>query len=68
MTDQDWVEYDELVAAQGERAALNDPRFRYVCHLFVTDGKIIYCSDCTHEYAGKSIDLPDIPISNPQDI
>ncbi len=30
------------------------------CHLFVTDGKIIYCDDCKHELAGKTIELPDI--------
>jgi len=61
MADEDWIEYDKLVAEQGERAPLNHPKFRYVCHLFITDGKIIYCGDCTHEYAGKTIDLPDIP-------
>lgn len=27
------------------------------CHLFVTDGKIIYCNDCPHEMAGKTIDM-----------
>jgi hypothetical protein len=30
------------------------------CHLFLTDGKIIYLSDCFHELAGKTIDCPDI--------
>ncbi len=29
------------------------------CHLFVTDGKIIYCSDSDHELAGQTVDLPD---------
>lgn len=28
-----------------------------ICHLFVTDGKIIYCGDCTHELAGKTVPL-----------
>lgn len=31
-----------------------------VCHSFVTDGKIQYLSDCTHEHAGKTIELEDI--------
>ena len=31
-----------------------------VCHLFVTDGKIIYCNDCTHSFSGQTIDLPEI--------
>lgn len=30
-----------------------------ICHLFVTDGKIIYCNDCTHELSGKIIEMID---------
>jgi len=30
-----------------------------VCHSFVTDGRIQYLSDCTHELAGQTIDLPE---------
>lgn len=33
-----------------------------ICHLFVTDGKIIYCSDSTHAYAGKTIEMEDIKV------
>ena len=29
------------------------------CHLFVTKGKIQYLQDCTHELAGKTIDMVD---------
>ncbi len=29
------------------------------CHLFVTDGKIVYCGDCTHELSGQTVDLVD---------
>jgi len=28
-----------------------------ICHFFITDGKILYCGDCTHDYAGKTLDL-----------
>lgn len=28
-----------------------------VCHSFVTDGRIQYLNDCTHEQAGKTIEL-----------
>lgn len=31
-----------------------------VCHSFVTDGKIQYLNDCTHGYAGQTIELEDI--------
>lgn len=30
-----------------------------VCHSFVRDGKIQFLSDCTHNLAGKTIDVPD---------
>ncbi|PPC99500.1 MAG: ammonia monooxygenase [Methylotenera sp.] len=30
-----------------------------VCHSFVTDGKIQYLGDCTHELAGQTIELPE---------
>lgn len=26
-----------------------------ICHLFVTDGRLQYCGDCTHELAGKTV-------------
>lgn len=29
------------------------------CHSFVRDGKIQFLNDCTHELAGKTVDLPD---------
>lgn len=28
-----------------------------VCHSYVTDGKVQFLSDCTHEHAGKTMDL-----------
>lgn len=28
------------------------------CHSFVTDGRISFCSDCTHSMAGQTVDLP----------
>jgi len=30
-----------------------------VCHSFVRDGKIQFLNDCTHDLAGKTVDLPD---------
>lgn len=30
-----------------------------VCHSFVRDGKIQYLADCTHELAGKTVDMVD---------
>ena len=32
-----------------------------VCHSFVTDGRIQFLGDCTHELAGQTVDLPMLP-------
>ena len=29
------------------------------CHLFITDGRIEYCGDCTHSLNGQTIELPE---------
>ena len=31
------------------------------CHYFIKEGRIEYLNDCTHEFKGKTIDLPTIP-------
>ena len=28
-----------------------------VCHLFIKDGRIQYLNDCTHDHAGKTVDM-----------
>lgn len=33
----------------------------YVCHSFVTDGRIQFLGDCTHALAGQTVDLPIFP-------
>jgi len=38
---------------------VTEPTRGFVCHSFVTDGKIQYLSDCTHEFANQTIDLED---------
>jgi uncharacterized protein DUF6527 len=32
-----------------------------ICHSFVTDGRIQFLGDCTHELAGQTVDLPEWP-------
>lgn len=36
------------------------PMQPWVCHSFVTDGRIEYLGDCTHSLAGQTVDLPDL--------
>jgi hypothetical protein len=31
------------------------------CHINLTDGIINYCGDCTHQLAGKSVPMEEIP-------
>lgn len=31
-----------------------------VCHSFVREGKIQFLSDCTHDMAGKTVELPEV--------
>ena len=31
----------------------------YVCHSYVTDGRIQFLGDCTHVLSGQTVDLPD---------
>jgi hypothetical protein len=32
---------------------------RFICHSFISDGTIEFLKDCTHDMAGKVVDLPD---------
>ncbi len=41
------------------RSKVGDELKEHVCHIFVTDGKIQYLSDCTHSLAGQTIKVPD---------
>jgi len=38
-----------------------------ICHLFIKNGRIEYCTDCPHEFAGKVVDLSDIPLEYESD-
>ena len=37
-----------------------DGRPAYVCHSFVTDGRIQFLGDCTHALANQTVDLPEL--------
>jgi hypothetical protein len=42
------------------RADWGPERRPMVCHSFVRDGRIEFLSDCTHAFAGKTVDLPEV--------
>ena len=33
-----------------------------ICHSYVIDGRIHYLYDCSHEMAGKVVELPDLDV------
>jgi hypothetical protein len=39
----------------------DNERSEHCCHYFIRDGNIEFCGDCTHEMAGKTVPLPDMP-------
>ena len=42
----------------GEQVELPD----VCCHSFVTDGRIQFLDDCTHDLAGQTVNLPDFEV------
>lgn len=40
---------------------LRHPIQRTLCHYFIIDGKIQFCSDSPHSLSGETVDLPDWP-------
>lgn len=37
-----------------------DEAGKHVCHSWINDGKVQFLSDCTHEFAGQTLDLLDV--------
>lgn len=59
-----WYRMDDFKSVTDGTAKLG-PDGRYpgkdiICHSFVTDGRIQYLNDCTHEMAGKTVDLEEV--------
>ena len=34
---------------------------KHICHTFIRDGRVQFLGDCTHQFAGQTLDLPDLP-------
>ena len=37
---------------------------RDLCHMYLTDGKINYLNDCTHDLVGQTVDMVEYPYNN----
>jgi len=56
-TPQDcWCTYNDKLKSEGKEESEFKCR---VCHSFITDGKIQFLSDCSHELAGTTVDIPE---------
>lgn len=49
-----------ILTRGGGRLHKNGEYVESVCHSFVNDGKVQFLSDCTHEFAGQTMDLLDV--------
>ena len=44
-----------------KRGEIKQVQVHKVCHTFITDGRVQFLNDCTHQYAGQILELPDLP-------
>ena len=52
-----WCTHNAEKIARGEEPS----KYKcYLCHSYITDGKIMFLNDCTHSLAGQTVDLPEI--------
>lgn len=58
-----WPEGDPPVTPDNYKEYKKNPwpqnTVNKVCHSYVTDGKIQFLGDCTHELAGQTAEIPD---------
>ena len=40
---------------------VDEKNFKHICHMFVIEGKIQFLTDCTHELAGQTVEMQEIP-------
>lgn len=59
MTEEEWKLYEAMYSEPGGREkVLADPRFRFVCHSVITNGRITFCTDSSHALAGQNVEIP----------
>ena len=53
--------YNPEIAAKIKSGEIVQTKVEKVCHTFITDGRVQFLGDCTHQYAGQTLELPDLP-------
>lgn len=43
------------------RVSWNDAGVPGCCHTFITDGMVHFLNDCTHQFVGQTLPLPNLP-------
>lgn len=56
-----FTDYSDQDDADGKPIRLPEGQRRTLCHLFVTDGQIVYCGDNPHKLNGQTVPLPELP-------
>lgn len=51
------------ITHNGDPEYLREAGIAACCHYFIDNGNLNYCADSTHDFAGKSIPLPELPIA-----
>ena len=59
-----WEQWEPPATTPEIREAIKEGKIvqtcvKKVCHSFIKNGKIEYLNDCTHQLAGKTVDLSD---------
>ncbi len=57
--DKPTIEPSYLMKGGRPKKGLKHDTELFVCHSFITDGKIKFLEDCTHHLKGQTVDLPD---------
>jgi len=52
-------DYDKPTVSPSLLVTMPDYGVDYICHSFITDGKIQYLNDCHHDLAGQTVELKD---------
>lgn len=53
-----WCTFNAEKIAKGEEPSIFTCG---VCHSYVREGRIEFLNDCTHAFAGQTVDLPELP-------
>lgn len=58
--DFDSPTFKPSVLGTGKRPNKDEEWEEWRCHSYITDGKIRFLNDSTHELAGQTVELPEI--------